>query len=215
MASGAGAALAVACGACGGPSARPAARPTETCAAERAHLGTVHGRGVPLVFLGDSYTAGVGAPVPVLPEAVAAGLHRRVLIYGLPGAGFTARSPACGLTLGAEAASLAPGPVIVQGGLNDEAAAPAVVAGAASDLLTRLPDTVALVGPAEPSARDAHGVRIVDAVLRQVAAQHHVRYVSELDALLPGHPDLVGPDARHPTAAGYAALAARVVAALR
>lgn len=168
-----------------------------------------------VVVLGDSYAAGALLPDPraqAWTAVLAAQRGWTVTVDGVGGSGFT-NGGACGTGRFADRAGsvLAAGAplVLVQGGLNDRAVAPADLARDAADLLAALapvPDVV-VVGP--PDVPDPPDSAAVDAVLERAAQRAGRPYVPTR-----AWPLRFLPDGVHLTAAGHETFAGRLDAAL-
>ena len=176
---------------------------------ERVHSAaatTVDGPGTRVAFLGDSYTSGYALTHPqdgyayVLSRA----LGWRAAVDGFPGTGFTTDARCPGERY-AQRVSRIPADaalVLVEGGLNDVAAA-AQVGGASAALLeqihARVPAAaIVVVGPPPVPHRAGGLVRQVAADLARTAAEHGATYVDPTGWSLPYVRDGV-----HLTAAGH------------
>ncbi len=183
------------------------------------------------VFLGDSYTQGVGAGSPEARWAsvVAATEGWREVNLGRGGTGYlaTAGAEGCGqpycpnyLQTLPDVLSAAPDVVVVAGGQNDLAAfgsEPAVVVAQIDAtfraLRTALPwVTIIAVGPSSPGEA-GESTRALDAEVRRGAEAADAVYVSLLDPPAITK-DMVLPDGAHVGDAGHAAIAGRVLDAL-
>lgn len=190
----------------------------------------------PVVFmLGDSYTVGIKS---VPPEQTYAGetarrLGWQVVIAGQSGTGFVVRGKArrdFAMMYDAELAwRPTPDMVVISGGHNDKSAPPSAVAGAASQLLTRIrarwPQThVVLVGPLWGGDPPPEALRTRDA-LRSVAGVLGLPFVDPLqERWITGHiarpksgnaPIFILKDGTHPNPAGNRHIAERLMATLR
>lgn len=190
----------------------------QACSVLRAQPGpilTARAGKEKVVVLGDSYSSGDTLPTRTdawpyrLPNIVDWG----VSVNAVGGTGFTNPGP-CGdsafIARAGMVVATKPAMLIVQGGLNDYQADPTVLRKAVTLFLSRVKDVprVVLVGPVSaPSRRE--GAEIVDAVLAQVAAEHHIEYVSTLR-----WGDPFSAAGLHLTAVGQRAYAAQLAAAI-
>jgi lysophospholipase L1-like esterase len=178
------------------------------------------------VFIGDSYTQGVGGGGVQWPALVGEAHGWDVENLGLGGTGYVRTSDVngCGRTYcgnyGEAIAEIIGSPtyIFVSGGRNDFGLPIADVAAAADALFAELRDrypgaTIFAVNtwfdddppPSDPTA--------FSEAIRAAAAEHGVVYLDTAQPLL-GRVDLLAADGLHPNAAGYQALAAAVDAAL-
>jgi lysophospholipase L1-like esterase len=184
------------------------------------------------VFLGDSYTQGVGASVPsrrwTTLVSKAAGWREENLGRGGTGYLATADVNGCGLQfcpnfeqMVRNAIDEDPDVVVVSGGQNDFSAWPGRSAGvraAIDDVYRRLRRAlptaeIFAVGPSTTGTVEGPVVEM-DAAVRAAARKEHAHYVSLTD------PDVITPsmvlkDGGHVDDAGHAAIARRVLAAVR
>lgn len=196
---------------------KPATAATATAAAQEEKEPPV------AVFLGDSYTEGIGASVPERrwSTLVAAELGWEEANRGVSGTGYhTSAGDAeyqgrVGQVLDDE-----PQIVVVSGGQNDfgtYAADPGgtlqAIAGLYEALREELPQAeIVAVGPSTPGTVD-QTVLAIDAAVRDAAAASDATYVSllEPDVL---DPNMVAADQIHVDDRGHRAIADRVIAAL-
>jgi hypothetical protein len=211
-----------------GPSDPVAGRPA--AAAGYGRLVTVPGPSgrTPILFIGASYTAGVGARTPGdgFAPRVARDLGRPAYIDAVPGSGFL--NPA-GIRGGEFAARLRrlrlpgrPGIVLFQGGRNDTGYPGPALARAADEAL-RLAGAlfpgaqVVVLGPVPGHLPVSSALLSVDATLRAVATRDGATYVDPIRAGWMTHgnlPGFSGVVRDHPNDVGYAYVARRVVTAL-
>jgi lysophospholipase L1-like esterase len=171
---------------------------------------------VEAAFLGDSYTAGVGAATvesrwsAELSAAMGwteADFATGSTGYVNPGDGRVGASPYLDRVPALVAS--APDVVVVQGSVNDtEPGMPAALPDAAeqvfSSIRAGLPDaTLVVVGSPLAPALDAAALRSNDATLRSVAEQASAQYVSLLDVMPAAATGLWDDDGEHPTQAGH------------
>jgi lysophospholipase L1-like esterase len=210
-----------ACGGAGRAAVPPTAAPTSASTAARTADTAPPVRAV---FLGDSYTVGVGAAGPTYAERVADRLGWIRIDAAQSGTGYVAdggggdRSPFADRVDDVAAAD--PDVVVVQGSVNDVGADPADVGAAATalyaDLAAAVPDArVVVLGPPEAPGvpRDAVG-----AVRDALAGAAGVAGLTFADPIAGGWLTPPGDsyaDALHPDDEGHAALADGLVAALR
>jgi lysophospholipase L1-like esterase len=194
-----------------------------SCEAIRSQLTAVpppSGSGPLAVFLGDSYTAGVGAAEPALGWAVlsARALGWRPIVLGLSGSGFSNPGPCGALPFGAALPRIEraePAVVVIEGGLNDIrhdlplAPAEPLLASLRAALPTA---RLIVVGPAEPELSYGPGVRAADVQLRGYATQVGADFVDWSGALPASG---VSRDQLHPNSSGHVELAYAFVHAVR
>lgn len=175
------------------------------------------------VFLGDSYTVGVGSDEAPWPRTVSKNLgwNPRNLAAGGTGYNQTASFQGCGREhCGAylemsEKIPAAPSYIIVSGGRNDPGSDDGAAAKSLFDSLRqRFPDaTIIALSP----WWDASEVPAsLTAKAESIKAAAESAGVSYLDTGQPftGHPELISPDGVHPNADGYRVLAERLTTIL-
>ncbi|MDM7887441.1 SGNH/GDSL hydrolase family protein [Curtobacterium sp. RHCJP20] len=163
--------------------------------------------------LGDSYSTGdtLADRHDTWTRTLAASTSARVDVVAQGGTGFV--NPGfCGDGSFAERARDIPddgSQLLIEGGLNDVGEDPTVVKSAAGALIARFAGRdVVVIGPV--NAPGVTGEQVVDRALRTASDEHGARYVSAL-----GWTGLsFGADRKHLTAAGHAAYAGHVLAAL-
>jgi lysophospholipase L1-like esterase len=198
-------------------SGTPKAAPTATAAAEEDKEPPV------AVFLGDSYTEGLGASVPERrwSTLVAGELGWEEANRGVSGTGYhTSAGDAEYQGRVGQVLEDEPQVVVVSGGQNDfgtYAGDPAgtvqAIAGLYEALREELPQAqIVAVGPSTPGSVD-QTVLAIDAAVRDAAAAADATYVSllEPDVLTP---DMVLADQTHVDDRGHRAIADRVISAL-
>lgn len=175
-------------------------------------------------FIGDSFTAGSGGVRPLWPEIVSKAQGWKMVNLAYGGTGFLTSVPASGEipyhptyleVAQTKIADLAPDVIVVSTAGND---GDKDVRAAAENLFTLLrreaPDAQILVlSPFGRAQKMAQFATLADQV-KAAAAAVGVEYVKIGDPLL-GHPELFLDDRVHPTAAGHAALAKAILAAIR
>ena len=171
-----------------------------------------------VAVLGDSYSVGVGVAGPEVawPAALGERLDAEVVVDGVGGTGFTTRGfcPENPVAYGERVDDDPPEAevVVVQGSVNDALGGRPEDVGAAAEAVLRdlegVP-TVVVVGPAAIPAAETADLRIIDAALREAAADAGRVYVPLLDAGIPILPDRV-----HPTLVGHEPIAELVAAAI-
>ncbi|HEY2297666.1 MAG TPA: SGNH/GDSL hydrolase family protein [Jatrophihabitans sp.] len=175
-----------------------------------------------VAFLGDDYTAGVGASSA--RNGWTARLARALRVHATtaaqPGAGYAARGIDGGSyqSLVGQVVAAHPGVVIVSGGRNDVADDPATLHSAArtlfADLHEKLPEA-RLVAVAPFWGDSAHPPKLtkVDVAVRAGVQAAGGTYLDTADPLT-GHPEWMA-DAADPNDRGYAAIATALAAELR
>ena len=202
---------------------QPTPTATPTPSAGPTPTGTPTPAVVQAVLFGDALTAGRGndPATPTLLEVAASRLGWRAVTRAQPKTGFTTR-PSYADRLAAELTGV-PDVVLVQGGASDTGATQAALTRAATrtlaDLQRRLPRaTIVLVGPVAMEQPPDQSLVRVDRVLRAVAQQQRITYVSPI-ALRWITPDnyerYVAPTSFYPNASGHAYLGARLAVVLR
>ena len=179
-----------------------------TAARERAALVT--GSGSDLLVIGDSYSVGLGVRAT---QSWPTRLPGRVHVDGFSGSGFSRGASACGdLSYGARASrslSDEPGPVVVEGGLNDFNQPWSAIRDGFGRLMTELAGRQVLVVGPVPAPDRAAAVPAVDALLARLSKRYGVGYLSMLDADLS-----YLADGLHLTADGHREFGDRVADAL-
>jgi lysophospholipase L1-like esterase len=201
----------------GTPKVAATATATETAAAKEDKEPPV------AVFLGDSYTEGIGASVPERrwSTLVAGELGWEEANRGVSGTGYhTSAGDAEYQGRVGQVLEDEPQIVVVSGGQNDfgtYAVDPGgtvqAIAGLYEALREELPQAeIVAVGPSTPASVD-QTVLAIDAAVRDAAAEADATYVSllEPDVLTP---DMVVADQTHVDDRGHRAIADRVIAAL-
>jgi acyl-CoA thioesterase-1 len=180
-------------------------RLTASTAAERAALAA-HASGPTAVFLGDSYTQGVGLSHigDVYAYVTAAAMHWRAVLNAVGGTGYVSEGPCRGQQFSArvpQVSAVDPAVVVIQGGLDDyqspeqriERAAEQVYAQLRHDLPNA---SVVVVGPhSVPKVSD---VRPVIDALRTASSKAHVTFIDASS-----WPLLFEKDGIHLTVAGH------------
>jgi lysophospholipase L1-like esterase len=180
-------------------------RLTASTAAERAALAE-HSSGPTAVFLGDSYTQGVGLPYIGDDYAYVAAdaLHWRAVLNAAGGTGYVSGGPCHGQQLLArvpQVVSAHPAVVVIQAGLDDYQSHEQRIERAAEQVYAQLrhdlPNTsVVVVGPhSVPKVSD---VRPVIDALRTATTKAHVTYIDASS-----WPLLFEKDGIHLTVAGH------------
>ena len=172
-----------------------------------------------VVVLGDSFSLGIGVAGPEVawPAALGERLGAEVVVDGVGGTGFTTRGfcPQSPVLYGERVDADPPDAevVVVQGSVNDATGGrPEDVGAAAEDVLEDLEDvpTVVVVGPPVIPAAETADIRVIDAALREAAADAGRVYVPLLDAGIP-----ISPDRVHPTLEGHQRIAELVADEIR
>jgi lysophospholipase L1-like esterase len=181
-----------------------------------------------ILFVGASYTAGLGAHPRTDGYAYLVGryLGRRVDIDAVPGSGFVNPGPRHQGTFADRIARLPagldPAVVVLQGGRNDSGRSERVLRDAVLKTVSiarhRFPHAqLAILGPIPAALPVTARVRDVESLLQQVARSQHVIFI---DAIAQGWITprdvhrFAGPVPGHPNNAGYAFIAQRVAADL-
>lgn len=183
------------------------------------------------VFIGDSYSFGMGASAPALRWTTLVADHEGwiELNAARSGTGYLKASGGtlCGnehcpnyLQVVPHVIRAEPGVVVVAGGQNDLGAFPArraatiaAITRTFADLRRGLPGArIIAVGPSTPWAITPDLIAL-DAAVRDAAAMVGAEYLSLIkpNVLVPA---MISPDGVHVSDAGHAAIAARVIAAL-
>jgi acyl-CoA thioesterase-1 len=178
------------------------------------------------VFLGDSYTAGVGASAPEsgYAQRTAALMGWRAVVEGQGGTGYVnpSESRAQSVYTGRLARVTAAGPdvVVVQGSTNDAGRPWKSVEAAATELYGRLrvalPSArIVVLGPLAPPGVDPDAVGRIRNALARAASTAGVPFIDPIAAgwLLPA--DGLYADPGHPNDDGYRQLADHLARALR
>jgi len=179
------------------------------------------------LFIGDSYTVGVGIPERArsaegLPNLISAAMGWKAINAGFGGTGYTVRGPEAGgdtyLERLDKIGDVDPAIVVVSGGRNDIVLRKTKFSTRSfyAALRRQFPD--AHIFGVQPffddrpySARLAGLGRDVEASLRSIGGT----YISGTSDVLTGHREWITADGIHPNAEGYARLAKAVVARLR
>ncbi|WP_193598109.1 SGNH/GDSL hydrolase family protein [Microbacterium sp. YJN-G] len=169
------------------------------------------------VFLGDSYTAGVGGDGVAWPTTVAGELGWTVVNLALGGTGYATESgPAgcgrehCGTFLEqSKAIEGAPRIIVVAGGRNDAADS---IESAAYRLFTTLRAehpgaTVIALSPWADDDPVTEGLTAKITAVRRAAREAGIVYIDTGQPFV-GHPGLISADGVHPNTAGYTKLSA-------
>lgn len=169
------------------------------------------------VFLGDSYTVGVGAGVgDGYVDRVAEGLGWDAVQAGQSGTGYVSEGRGGDRTPYGErvddVAAAAPDVVVVQGSTNDVGVPAAEVGAAAADLYADLAAAVpgadiVVVGPLAPPDVPLSEIEAISDALATAAAHHGLLYVDPLGEAWLTPPDGLYADGLHPDAEGYAVFA--------
>jgi lysophospholipase L1-like esterase len=184
--------------------------------------------GAPTVaFVGDSYTAGLGATslAEGWPTIVAKARGWRLELLGVAGTGFANNGPCGGHSAYADrigdVVQTDPALVIVEGGLNDFGASRAserdLIVSYVNDLRHRLPAAqVVLVGPIAPIPSARPQVEETARAFHDAASRLQVRLVDpEAGRWFGSDPSpFVAADHQHPNDAGQARFAQRLLADL-
>lgn len=170
-----------------------------------------------VVFLGDSYTVGIGSEGPDWPTTVSGALGWNAVNLAAGGTGYLTEAGVagcgkehCGAYL-EQSASIEGEPdiIVVSGGRNDvgdglEAAATALF----TSLQERYPEsTVIALSPWTDDDPPAEALTAATTAIRSAAEAAEVAYIDTGQPFV-GHADLISADGVHPNAAGYAALSA-------
>ncbi len=179
-----------------------------------------------VVFLGDSYTQGVGGDGVNWPELVAATRGWDIANLARGGTGYLTTSDEsgcgrsyCGTYIEASEEIIGtPRVVFISGGRNDLGIPMTDIAAAAGalidDLRDRYPSSIlVLVSPWQDDDAPPNQFGDLGPALKQVADEHKAIYI-DTGQPLDGRSDLVSKDSIHPNADGYRALAEAVDKAL-
>lgn len=172
------------------------------------------------VFIGDSYTAGVGSDGPDWPTTVAAALGWKVQNLAAGGTGYATEAGMngcgrehCGAYL-EQSTSITGKPdiIIVAGGRND---ANDAIGAAALELFTALrakhPDaTIIALSPWADDDEPNEGFAVKTAAVSKAAGDAGVTYIDTGQPFV-GQAELISSDGIHPNAAGYARLASVLI----
>lgn len=175
------------------------------------------------VFIGDSYTSGVGGNGTRWTSLVAAKLGWTEVNLGRGGTGYkaTAGMAGCGKQfcpnydgMVAAAAAAKPDIVVVSGGRNDAGVYPTEISAVFTDLRKALPNAkIYAVSPLiDDNAAPAWFTQ--ESMVVKAAVEAAGGTFLDIGQPLTGHPELVSSDSVHPNAAGYQAIAAAMLAAL-
>jgi len=191
-----------------------------TSLASASSTPTSSSSAVQIVFLGDDYTAAVGAPGHGFTGAVANQLGAHKLTVASPGAGYAKPGTDHHAYLDLEQQVVADHPdvVVVSGGRNDIGDDPATLRDDAKQLFARLhhdlPDaTLVAVAPWWGDSAHPADLKPVDDAVRTGVQAAGGTYLDLADPLA-GHPSWMATDA-DPNARGYQAIATSLVAALQ
>jgi lysophospholipase L1-like esterase len=199
--------------ACSGTS--PAVQPT----------GTTSGAPEPVaftaVFVGDSYTEGVGLSDPLTQRwssLVAEAMGWSQVNAGCSGSGYTRQGLLCGTTFVERLPSLADidaDVVIIWGGVNDAGAPPEDAAAAAADTIaayaSAYPDADLVVLSAMYfTAPEPASLAAINAALPAAVSKVSGQWV-DLGPALAQNPPWLGEDGLHPNAEGHRAIADAVI----
>ncbi len=176
------------------------------------------------VFLGDSFTVGVGATGPTYAQQVAERMGWVRIDAAQSGTGYVAdggggdRAPFGDRV--DDVAAAGPDVVVVQGSVNDVGADPADVGAAAGDLYAELaaavPDArVVVLGPPDAPGVPRDAVVAVRDALAAAAGDAGLTFADPIAGGWLTPPEESYADGLHPDDDGYAALADGLVAALR
>jgi lysophospholipase L1-like esterase len=198
-----------------------ACSPSSSDAAQSTAAPVTH---VTALFVGDSYTEGVGLATPRQERwsaLVSSAQGWTEVNAGCSGSGYTRQGLLCGTTFEERIASLTnvePDVVVIWGGVND--------AGATSDhAATAASDTIAAYAQAFPGAQlivlnavyfaspEPEPVAAINATLPAAVREASGRWV-DIGPLLAENPGLIGQDGLHPNAGGHKAIADALLAAL-
>ena len=172
-------------------------------------------------FLGDSYTAGVGASTPALQwtTLVARKEGWGEANFGEAGSGYITKGFDKTSYLGRvqEVVDVRPDIVVVAGGQNDMGSNGDVDAGVKATLeLLRdgLPRAkMYVVGPTWAQQPPPPSLVEIETAAQKAAAEVDAQFIPALDWIA-GRPDLMAPDNIHPNDAGHRLIADRVVGAV-
>lgn len=179
---------------------------------------------VTALFVGDSYTEGVGLAEPReerWSSLVASLLGWDEVNAGCGGSGYTRRGLACGNTFEERIDSLSgidADVVVIWGGVNDAGAAPDEAANAAQATIAAFaeafPDAeLVVINAMYFAAPEPAPLAAINAALPAAVTEASGRWI-DVGPLLARDSSLLGPDGLHPTAEGHARIAAAVVAEL-
>ena len=176
-----------------------------------------------VTFVGDSWTAGLGASgSDGFPALTAERLGWRYTVLGSPGSGYVmpGEDGPFGTRVG-EAVAGAPDVLVLQGSVNDQAAVPEELAAAVSDTLARFreaadPDTeIVVLGASDTPGTDVAAIDRINAVLRAAAEAEGLAFV---DVAAQNWSDPADPgiwaDPLHPDDAGHERIADRLAPVL-
>lgn len=182
---------------------------------------TATGPELTAAFIGDDWTAGVGASSPAdrFTTRVCAALHLHEVNVGVNQAGYAESSEHSGYQAQvAPAVRAHPDLVVVSGGRNDSVDLPATDAAAASTLFhtlrAKLPHAVIVaVAPMWGNSPMPPMMKRLGRFVRRAVTAVHGTYLAVPDPI-EGHPNEMADDA-DPNDAGYAAIARALTPALR
>jgi lysophospholipase L1-like esterase len=184
------------------------------------------------MFFGDSYTHGTGSSSDALRwtslVATAMGWRENNLGRGRTGYAATSDVTGCGLAFCPNVVQMigestgSADVIVIAGGQNDllnaakePEAQLASVAKAYSDARAKYPAaTIVAVGPSTPGKVDAT-VRALDQAVQDAAATVGAKYISLIEPEVIDHATMMAPDGGHVNDSGHAAIAERVLSALR
>lgn len=169
------------------------------------------------VFLGDSYTAGIGSDGPDWPTAVSADLGWNAVNLAAGGTGYVTEAGVegcgkehCGAYL-EQSMSITDTPdiIVVSGGRNDTGDG---IEAAALELFTSLRDrysgaTIIALSPWMDDDPPAAALTATATAIRNAADEAGITYLDTGQPFV-SHTELISTDGIHPNAAGYAALSA-------
>jgi lysophospholipase L1-like esterase len=217
--------LAVLTGCVAVPATRALTRSSEGAAITRTEV-LAHRRGQHVLFMGASYTAGLGAVPNTNGYAYLTGAKLRwpTQVHGMSGTGYLNPGPHHQGTFAQQIArmpkSFAPSLLVLQGGRND-GAYPQAALEKAVDNTIRLAHahfrqaTLVLLGPIPPRTPVDRAELKVEAAIGHVAHSDHVDFIDPIhEHWITAHnaKGYIGRVANHPNNAGYAYIADRLTA---
>jgi lysophospholipase L1-like esterase len=179
---------------------------------------------VTALFVGDSYTEGVGLASPReerWSSLVAARLGWSEVNAGCSGSGYTRRGLTCGNTFAERIPSLSSidaDVVLIWGGVNDAGASSDDAASAARDTIAAyaraFPDAeLVIINAMYFATPEPSSVTAINSALAAAAQEPSGRWI-DIGPILAEDPSLLGPDGLHPNAQGHRAIADAVLAVL-